>query len=102
MKSRIGLNAVILVLVMLLAATEQSALSWGNKAKEPAPEILSAVQQALSQRVMDAEQADKRDADDRQYGIGYVFRPEGKKCDLCAKDIEDLFEGLLFHSELVV
>jgi len=87
----------------LLLGLNSDSFGWGGKAKQPSAEIINATQVALSPRLFtsDSDAEDGLDEKDTRFVVVYAFSPVTEKCQLCTKDLRDMFEILLFSSEQV-
>ena len=106
MKVRVVLGGITLMVMALLLGLNSDSFGWGGKAKKESPptaEIVSAVQKALIPRLFSSESdaEDGPDSEETRFVIMYAFSPMAEKCPLCNKDLQEMFEVLLFNSEQV-
>jgi len=101
MRTKVWFGAMVLMVIVLLLGAGNISLGWGNKTKQPSPEIISATQKALEQRVFDSEEAGDEDKGKIRYVVMYIFDPKSEQCEICSKDMQNMFTNLLFQSELL-
>jgi hypothetical protein len=99
MRKKVVMGLFCFLLVLICG---NLALGWGGKIQPPSAEIISAVQTALSPRLLASESdEDGPDEEDTIFVLMYAFSPAIEKCELCERDLKDMFGIVLFNSELV-
>src|SRR4030042_11943 len=98
MKIKFWLGLTVLLVVAILLGSSNDTMGLGNK--KPSPEIIAATQKALSPRLFssEADEEEGPDEEETRFVVMYAFSPVAEKCSLCTKDIQDMFEALLFNS----
>jgi hypothetical protein len=97
MKIRILLGVVIFMAMALLLGLRGDSFGWGNKAKQPSPEITAEVKKALSERIFEGD--NEPEEEETRYIIIYFFSSNPEKCEVCAEDIRNMFDTVFFKTE---